>query len=118
MQQINDIVKQHSLNPTTLNNDTVLVKKDFKPEIRSDAENEAFAARIAEQLGAGHNLKPYLAVAYSGIPQQTIERLAGLAKENGDYPAKLFMFFIKREPLWLEYQKRREDRKLARQYET
>ena len=118
MNNVSDIVNQR-LKSTSSNNDIVgLFKKDYAPELRSDAENEAIAARLAEKLGSRGNLRPYFAVAYSGIPEQILERYAGLAKESGDHPAKLFMFFIKREPLWREYQKRREDRRQARANEN
>lgn len=111
MNNVNDIVNQR-LKTTTLNNDIgVLFKKSVDPEVRSDAQNEALAARLCEKLGGGSNLLPYLAVAYSGIPEATLDRLAGLAKEGGSSPPKLFMWFVKREPLWSAYKKRRDDRK-------
>lgn len=74
-------------------------------ERRTHLENEALAERLRAKFEAP-TWNPYLAVCYSGIPQNTIERHMATAMELGREPAKLFMHLISREPQWQHYKNR------------
>jgi len=72
------------------------------PEVRSDGQNEDLAYRLMDKLHVSE-IKPYLAVGYSGIPATVIDRHLATALEVGETPPALFMHLIKQEPLWRTY---------------
>lgn len=104
-----DIASERYKSLNNNDNDIDNFKSKAKRENRTDDQNEALATRLMEKLGASE-WKPFLAVAYSGIPQGTIDRHLATAQELGRNPAKLFMHMITREALWVEYQKRKSAR--------
>lgn len=60
-----------------------------------------------EKLKTSNKL-PLLAVGYSGIPRRVIDLHLETALDKGRSSVKLFMHLISREPLWKEYQRKKE----------
>ncbi len=102
MKSINDIANERFINKPFNDVDGGLISRP-RTERRSDAENEALAAELLTKLRTGNKL-PLLAVGYSGIPRDTINRHATTASEKSSTPVKLFMHLIKQEALWQDYQ--------------
>ncbi len=103
MNNINDIANEryiHIFNDNEVSNQVV-------KEVRVDAENEDLARYLTDVLKS-NNWLPFLAVAYCGLPRTTIDRHVATAIEKGKVPAKLFMWLVRREKLWLEYKAKKE----------
>lgn len=103
MKQLNDKDFDRYRKSTSSNNEPVREK-------RSHEQNEDLGRYLASKLGATE-IKPYFAVAYTGIPRDCIEKHLATALELGDSPPKLFMHLIKQEPLWSVYRQGKEARR-------
>ena len=109
MDSFNDIVNER-FNSKPLNDIEDSLVSRPRSEQRAHLENEALAEELRTKLSSVNKL-PFLAVAYSGIPRDTINRHVTTALERSRTPIKLFMHLIKQEALWRDYQELKEKRK-------
>lgn len=102
---INDIANERYRNLNSNDNDNEPVS-GIRLEVRKHADNESLARNLQEHFNAS-NPEPFLAVCYSGVPRDTINRHVAKADEVGHSPVKLFMFLVGQEPQWRNYQERK-----------
>ena len=109
MNSFNDIVdEKYKVLP--INDNDGLAKTSINREQRTDSENEALADYLLNKLGTTNKL-PLLAVGYSGIPRDTINRhLTTAIERTKTSPIRLFMHLISQEAQWKNYQKRKAER--------